>query len=301
MSNGTIPNRRATMRTRALILLAAAVSTAACASTGSTLGSGVADRMLKNPPYYAGAGGSTAADRLAHLPIVYQRGATQMAIFDPSGEAGSPADRLVDEMNARLDATSRSTRLDATELTRLQAPDVQFGCELRPGADCEDDGSDRSQVGSPWMRLAVARPSVRWIGELRRALDEAGADHALVITLEVGQYWPRQRNLRGDKEVRLGSDHVAKVPWLSALDQPVQVLQLTGALVDRDGRAVRIGAEGLMARSTPLLASSVGAQALISDESVDRLRTARRLDLAGQPLVWQAALDRLVAELAGIR
>ncbi|HZA51832.1 MAG TPA: hypothetical protein VE549_13900 [Myxococcaceae bacterium] len=34
------------------------------------------------------------------------------------------------------------------------------------------------------------------------------------------------------------------LPWLTSLETPVSVLQLTGALIDRSGQAVRIGAEG---------------------------------------------------------
>lgn len=40
----------------------------------------------------------------------------------------------------------------------------------------------------------------------------------------------------------------------------MNVLQLTGALIDRDGKAVRIGAEGMLARRTRLLVSSIGGQ-----------------------------------------
>ncbi len=97
--------------------------------------------------------------------------------------------------------------------------------------------------------------------------------------------------------MRLGDGYDVPVPWLTSLDQPVSVLQLTGALVGRDGPAVRIGAKGLVVRRTHLLVSSMGAQALIRDEDVESLRTRRRDDLPGRPLVWQAALRSLVAEL----
>jgi hypothetical protein len=79
----------------------------------------------------------------------------------------------------------------------------------------------------------------------------------------------------------------------------VSVLQLTGALMGPDGLAIRIGAEGLLARRTSLLMSGLGAQALISDEDVEAIRTARREDLPGKPLVWQVAVRELVAELTG--
>ena len=62
---------------------------------------------------------------------------------------------------------------------------------------------------------------------------------------------------------------------------------------------MRIGAEGLMARRSNLVTSALGAQRLISDEDIEKLRTLRRDDLPGQPLVWQTALRSLVAQLTG--
>ncbi|HSL69113.1 MAG TPA: hypothetical protein VK864_02670, partial [Longimicrobiales bacterium] len=101
------------------------------------------------------------------------------------------------------------------------------------------------------------------------------------------------------KEIELGTGYTMALPWLTSLDDPVTVLQLTGALIGRDGRALRIGAEGLIAHRTSFLLSALGAQRIISDEDVERVRSARREDLPGQPLVWQVALRRLVAGLTG--
>jgi hypothetical protein len=52
-------------------------------------------------------------------------------------------------------------------------------------------------------------------------------------------------------------------------------------------------------KRTRLVVSSIGAQELISDEDVEQLRSARREDLAGQPLVWKVALRNLVGQLVG--
>jgi hypothetical protein len=81
----------------------------------------------------------------------------------------------------------------------------------------------------------------------------------------------------------------------------VAVLQLTGALVDESGKAIRIGAEGFYARRTPLLVSAMGAQSLLSDEDATAARALRRDDLPGQPLAWQVAMRELVAGLTGVR
>ena len=277
---------------------AAALALTFVACAGSTIGSGVGDAFLEQPPFYAG-GPVTGGGRIAHLGIAYQRGATQEPIFEPANESGSPMAALLREMNAYLDSLGATARVAPPGSSPGRSPDVMFSCETSPDNDCAtaEEGilGDREQK----MRLAVARPSAEWTAWLGSALDAAGASRALLLTLEIGDYRMTQKSWRGDKAVFLGTGYSVNVPWLTSLETPVNVLQLTGALIDRDGKAVRIGAEGLLARRTRLLVSSIGGQELISDEDVQRLRTARREDLPGQPLVWQVALRHLVAQLTG--
>jgi len=293
---------------RRLAVALAPIALGACATPGATLGSGVGDAFLQHPPYYAGAdhvraAGDTAAT--GHLPIAYQRGATQTSVFDPS--LGDAMASLLADMNAYLDSLGVTRRLveggrvpAVTHAATRRPPDVRFGCVTASGSpddDCALDGDTVLGRETMRMRLAVGRPSPEWIDWMGDAMATAGVDRTLVITLEVGQYLVRQRGLRGRKEVELGTDHVAELPWLTSLETPVAVLQVTGALVGRDGRAIRIGAEGLLARRTGLRFSAFGAQELITDEDVERLRAVRREDLEGAPLVWQEGLRTLVASL----
>lgn len=282
---------------RASAALALALGCIACA--GSTLGSGVGDAYLERPPFYAGGPVSTT-DRIGHLGIGYQRGATQEPMFEPANESGSPVAALLRDMNAYLDSLGVSVRLISGFASHTpRSPDVQFSCETTPDGDCAtaDEGAigDREEK----MRLAVTRPSDAWSAWLGTSLDAMNASRALLITLEIGDYRMTQKSWRGDKAVFLGTNYSVNAPWLTSLETPVNVLQLTGALIDRDGKAVRIGAEGMLARRTRLLVSSIGGQEMISDEDVQRLRSARRDDLPGQPLVWQVALRNLVAQLTG--
>jgi hypothetical protein len=275
------------------------VASGACATTGATLGSGVGDRYLEYPPYYAGSRFAQPGLSIAHLPITYQRGATHSEIFDPGAEPGSAVAVLLREMNQYLDELQITTRI-ATPGERVPGtpPDVHFGCIVGTTGECETEQRvDRDNKAR--MRLAVGRPSSSWTGWTAAALQNAQADATLVITLEVGQYWIQPRGWRNDKTVELGTNHAVRLPWLTALDRPVMVLQLTGALVGPDGKAVRIGAEGMLARRTDLVLGSFGMQRLISDEDVERLRTSRRSDLAGNPLVWEVALSNLIAQLTG--
>lgn len=281
---------------RASAALVLALGYVACA--GSTLGSGVGDAYLERPPFYAG-GPVAATGRIGHLGIGYQRGATQEPMLEPANESGSPVAALLRDMNRYLDSLGASVRIAPVSAPPGRSPNVMFSCETTPDGDCAtaDQGvlGDREEK----MRLAVARPSAEWTTWLGSALDGAGVSRALLLTLEIGDYRMTQKSWRGDKAVFLGTNYSVNAPWLTSLETPVNVLQLTGALIDRDGKAVRIGAEGMLARRTRLLVSSIGGQELISDEDVQRLRSARREDLPGQPLVWQAALRNLVAQLTG--
>jgi hypothetical protein len=267
-------------------LVATLLATGACA--GATLGSGVGDRILEHPPWEAGR--NPVEGMVAHPPIAYQAGASQPAQFDPGRGPHSPMGKLLGEMNAFLDGFEGSRPVGTGRPPAGLPPDVMFGCEVDAAGDCLP-----WEIGRPGMRLAVARPSSDWVQWAREVMGEA--DALLLVTVEVGQYLPRQRNLLGAKEVELGRDHRVSLPWLTSLETPVSVLQVTGALINREGRALRIAAEGMLVRRTSLLASSAGLQALITDEEVEQARTARRADLPGRPLVWQVALRNLVEGL----
>jgi len=264
---------------------------AGCAG-GGPMG-GPSDAYFAGPPYYAG-GAIDGESAIAHLPVSYQRGASQPATFDPSDATGSPVSRLLAEMTAYLDSLGASIPVAGATVTG-RGPDVQFGCERDMHDDCLRAPERRDK------RLAVLPPSRAWVESAAEAAAQASAAHLIVITLETGNILPDQRNLRGQKEIRLGTGYVVDAPWLTAIDRPATILQITGALVDGNGRVVRMGAEGLVARRTGLLAGSLGAQALITDDDVERARTARRDDLPGQPLVWQEALRNMVAQLTGQR
>ena len=277
--------------------LASLLLTAACATTGATLNSGVGDRFLEHPPYYAGQVVSPGSGRIARLPVGYARGESQAAIFDPEGGTGTPVDALLREMNAYLDSIGVAARLQSVPAGT--PPNVRFGCPTDASGDCAERGDSALGRAGQTMHLAVGRPSREWITNADAALTQAGADRLLVITLEVGQYLMRQEGWRGNKTIELGTNYRMPLPWLTSLETPVSVLQLTGALVGRDGKAIRIGAEGILARRTSFGVSVLGAQRVISESDVQEARTLQRQDLPGAPLAWRVALGHLVAQLTG--
>lgn len=287
-------------------ILVAALLASSCATTGATLNSGVGDAFLEHPPYYAGRRpASSGAPRTGHLPVTYQAGASQSSIFDPSHSA--QMNELLQHLTLYLDSMGRSMRLAeghqvsaVTHAATRVPPDVHFGCITETGVfgdDCAERGDSALGRKGQRMQLAVGRPSSEWVQWTSSLMEEQGVEQTLVVTLEVGQYLMRQRGLAGHKEVELGTAHTARLPWLTSLETPVSVIQLTGVLVGRDGKAIRIGAEGLYARRTTLPVSSLGGQALITDEDVAKLISLRRDDLPGAPLTWQVGLRALVDQL----
>ena len=274
-----------------------------CATTGATLNSGVGDTFHEHAPYYAGSAVAAQAEITGHFPVTYQRGASQSALFDPA--LTKPMRDLLTQMNGYLESLNVSKRLIDGNVSAVSSegsrtpPDVRFGCVTTGLVDGDCDISADTTLGRKNMRLklSVGRPAREWIQWSQQVMTERGAEQALIITLEVGQYLVQQRGIVGKKRIELGTDFLQDVPWLTSLETPVSVLQLTGALVGKDGKAIRIGAEGLLAHRTSLLASAVGAQALISDDDVKQLLNARRDDLPGKPLVWQVSLRNLVSQL----
>lgn len=273
----------------------------ACSTTGATFHSGVGDAFPARAPYYAGRI-VTRDTRVGFFPITYQRGATMPENFDLDPRGSSPAAALVADMNRYLDSLGVATALVPNAPAHGTPPDIQFGCIRTMGDSCDerkDEGVAFGRGRNSNMRLAVGRPSTEWTAWAASAMDSGGVPNALVINVEISDYFIRQTGARGSKEVELGTGYTIPLPWLTGVQQPVNVLQLTGALMKSDGTAVRIGAEGLMVKRTGMVAGAFGAQAVITDDDVAAFRTARRTDLPGQPLVWQVALRNLVAELTG--
>jgi hypothetical protein len=254
--------------------------------------------MLEHPPWFAGSNDAVSAATIGHFPVAYQRGAGQSVIFEPEGGPGTPMGQLLVEMNRYLDSLRGRQAYDGDLPAGAVPPDVTFGCLTgTPGGDCLEEDDSLLGGGTDEMRLAVGRPSPQWIQWTASLGGNDSTASSLVITVELSQYLLRQKGILGKKILELGTGYTVNFPWLTSLDTPVQVVQLTGALVRPDGRAIRIAAEGMLARRTDLLTSSIGGQNLITDEEITLLRDQRREDLPGQPLVWQVAMRNLVLAL----
>ncbi|HSN73205.1 MAG TPA: hypothetical protein VLT59_16945, partial [Steroidobacteraceae bacterium] len=100
------------------------------------------------------------------------------------------------------------------------------------------------------------------------------------------------------KQVHLGTGYSRPIEFLSAVDKPVEVVEVTGLLLDSSGKVLRAGGEGFYASDTLFRYQIFDVTRTIDHEQVARLVTdERREDLPGAPPAWQVALDNLLEQL----
>jgi hypothetical protein len=218
----------------------------------------------------------------------------------------SPLDSLNGRLAAMLGAELRvdDERLAALLGEKSGAPEIVFGCEpefsgeaVRVGkyyhsAGCQEPEKDAGLHNA----LIVQNPTKQWREVAGATLAADSAQFLLLVSLRIGDQYPWSG--WSGKGIRLGSGYDLSLPWLSAIDRPVTVVQLVGTVVNREGKVVRSGAEGLLASKPGALATLLGGQQAVSDRQLAELVFAtRRDDLPGQPLAWEIALRTLVSEL----
>jgi hypothetical protein len=145
--------------------------------------------------------------------------------------------------------------------------------------------------------LHLERPSKAWQEAARKLMAAEELTHLVLVRIAVSQYPKEQRGFT-KKAVLLGTGYEAPVKFLTAVDKPIEVLQVTGMLVGSDGRVLRAGAEGILGRDTPFTAQVFDVSKLLDDETLAAaLTTERRDDLPENPLALEVAVDNLVAQL----
>ena len=224
--------------------------------------------------------------------------------LDPElGQAFGYAERLHEfepllaALNARLAARSSCVQAVNPGPTAAGAPRVYVGSAeseyAPPEAAAQRVPSDRFAP----MVLHLQRPSVEWRQQVTALAAAHSARHVIAIQLGVSQYMKGYSGVFR-KEVALGTGYRQPVKFLTAEDKPVEVLHLTGVLVDESGKPIRAGAEGIVLRDTPFLAQAIEASRMFDRDELARVVDRdRRQDLPGAPLKLEVALDNLVAQL----
>jgi hypothetical protein len=256
-------------------------------------------RVLKEPPFYHTFARKAVpvAGPVLVLPVRPYDGTGGSPLFDDHAGLATIA-RAID---ARLATLTTVRRVEGPPLRPGHWPAVMLGDE-------EIATGESRQAGNRRAALAVTRPSRDWSRAFQSVLDEAAANHYIVINLGLAELYLRQDWL-GRKSLPIGTDYVVPVPWMNDLESTVGVLALSGAVYDRNGRVVRAGSEGILAGQPTfwqgVLAKTItggrGRISTIGDADDPRvvLETHRRLDLPGHPLAWEVALDNLLRQLLG--
>jgi hypothetical protein len=204
---------------------------------------------------------------------------------------------LIAALNERIGAMRECVR-GVQDTTRSKSPPRVYVGSAESDYAPPDVG-DQRVAGDRFapMVLHLARPGADWRREVGEIVDRAGADYAVLIHLGISQYAKGYASTTR-KEVVLGTGYRQPIRFLTAEDKPVEVLHLTGVLVDREGRVIRAAAEGIVMRDTPFAAQVVDVERLFDEEELQRvLTTERRRDLPGAPLKIDVALDNLIAQL----
>jgi hypothetical protein len=237
---------------------------------------------------------AAAGQRVAVLPVALDR---ELAASFEYGDREVALQPVLGFVQGRLAGADGLRMLDAAALPADGAPRVYVGSAI--GDLAPPDAEQQASPGDrfPPMVLHVERPSKAWAAAARELMAREGLTHLIVPRLGVSQY-PKGRRGVFAKNLLLGTGYEVPVKFLTAEDKLMQVLQVTGLLVDAEGRVVRAGAEGALGRDTPFKLQIFDVEKLLDDEALQAaLTTERRKDLPGEPLALEVAVDNLVAQL----
>jgi len=197
---------------------------------------------------------------------------------------------LIAAVTARLEAKQGCVRGLREAPISAGAPRVYVGSAESDYAPI--DVGDERVPGDRFapMVLHLARPGTEWRQEVGGIVTRAGVDYAIAIQVGVSQYAKGYSGVFR-KEVALGTGYRQPIKFLTTEDKPVEVLHLTGVLVDAKGKVVRAGAEGVVLRDTPFVAQAFDVSRLFDEQELARVLTdERRHDLPGAPLAIDVAL-----------
>ncbi|MGH7451512.1 MAG: hypothetical protein ACRENG_09225 [bacterium] len=204
---------------------------------------------------------------------------------------------LAEVMNAYLDSLGWCKRFADESLSEKGAPYAYVGSAEGEGAPPEAAMQRNEHDKYPPMIIHIRKPSKAWRTALGASVQANQVEYLLWIKLGFSEYPKADKGVFG-KKVVLGTAYEESIKFLSAEDKSVEVLQVTGMLLVREGNIVRAGAEGIVAKDTPFWAQIFDVQQAMNNEALQKLlQDERREDLADKPLKWQVALRNLVAQL----
>ena len=281
-------------RPAAPFLLAICLGLSACAALNEAA-VGRTDRVF-DAPFYV-----TYKEHATGRPVVV----VPMTLDPVSGEPFNLAGRgqalqpLMDALNASLAADKCCRYIADHDLPAHGGPTVYLG--MLGGENAPEGTGIEQEYYEEYSPLILhsLKPDAEWRAAAATVAAQHNAARILFIQLAFTQFPKADRGFFG-KKVVLGTDYEVPVRFFSAVVGPIEVVALTGVLLDADGNMLRAGGEGIAGYDAPFWVQVFEAGKDIDTDAIDALvKTDRRDDVAGQPLKWQAALDQLLVQMTG--
>lgn len=235
----------------------------------------------------------TDSSRLVHAPLMFDKEMNEEFFYQGRETILQP---LMDAMNQHLDSLVWSQPLTGS-VPEKGLPWVFVGSSEAETAPPATMMMMEDHDEYPPMALYLDKPSKDWKKAFSQLMAEQQADYAILVWIGLSEY-PKADKGMFKKKVILGTNYEREIRFLSAVDKPVEVLQLTGVLLDKEGNVVRAGAEGFLHEDSPFWVQAIDAGTTVDDNAIQKLFTEeRREDLPGQPLTWKVAVENLVGQL----
>lgn len=252
------------------------------------------DYLSKAPFYKNYKKHSLQNVKSACLPIAIDEKVFEEFFYKGRERALQP---LVEVMNNYLDSLDRLRHLPADSLPKKGSPYLFVGSSEGETAPPGSEMMREEHHKFPPMIIALKKPSKDWKTQLEQQLAQNGSEYLLAIWIGFTEY-PKANKGLFKKKVVLGTNYEPEIRFLSAEDKPVEVLQLTGMLLNRNGEILRAGAEGIIHEDTPFWAQIFDITKSVDDKAIQELiSNYRREDLPGRPLAWKASLNMLIDQL----
>jgi hypothetical protein len=251
-------------------------------------------KTINRSPYYTGKA-VLKSGKVGHLPVTLDSrlqsafmGMERRLLLIP----------LLEEMNGWLDSLAVTQKLEAIKMPIEEAPDIYVGNKNAFDSPVHLNGTDDKNKDERKMVIYKRNPSAPWKEQLSQVMANNHVDYVLFITIGFSEYFLRHKHFLGGVIVDMGTGYEISASWFSDLDTPAEVLQVSGAILDKEVKILRTGAKGIVARKTGFFSSQLGLQDMLSKEDLQKiLNDERREDLQGSPLKWKVALQNLVAQL----
>lgn len=236
----------------------------------------------------------TAETHTLHYPVQIDQMTIEEFFYEGREEALRP---IIATFNAYLDSLSWSAPLVTNQFSKKGAPYLFVGSSESVIAPQSAEMLREDFDKFPPMALHVDKPDKNWKGVLNQQMTTQNADFALIFWIGFNEY-PKANKGLFKKKVVLGTDYEPEIRFLSAELEPVEVLQISGMLLDKQGNIIRAGSEAFLYEDSPFWVQMFGASTSIDDNTLSNtVSEIRREDLLGKPLAWKVAIHNLLQQL----